>query len=87
MKPQRSGTGYAANAPPQTGADAILGIVAEVFAIEEQDVRVAKDILLGSRSLFPRDALHLAVMRRQKMTEIMTFDKGFKGVPGVVRVA
>ena len=71
----------------QPAFDALLGIVDDVFAIDEQDVRAAKDILLGSRRLSSRDALHLAVMRRQKVTEIMTFDKGFDGVPGVVRVA
>ena len=71
----------------QPAFDALLGIVDDVFAIDEQDVRTAKDILLGARRLSSRDALHLAVMRRQKVSEIMTFDKGFDGVPGVVRVA
>jgi predicted nucleic acid-binding protein len=71
----------------QPAFDALLGIVDDVFAIEEQDVRSAKDILLGSQNLSSRDALHVAVMRRRDVSEIMTFDRGFDGVPGVVRVA
>lgn len=64
----------------------LLGIADEVFAIEEQDVRLARDILLGSRRLSSRDALHVAVMRRYGVREIMSFDQGFDGLPGIVRL-
>jgi predicted nucleic acid-binding protein len=43
-----------------------------VFAIEEQDVRQAKDIVLGAPRLSSRDALHAAVMRRHEVREIMS---------------
>lgn len=65
----------------------LLGIADEIFAIEEEDVRLAKDILLGSRRLSSRDALHVAVMRRHGVREIMTFDQGFDDLPGIVRLA
>lgn len=71
----------------QPAFDVLLGIVDDVFPVEEQDVRTAKDILLGSRTLSSRDALHLAVMRRQHVKQIMTFDRGFDGLPGIVRLA
>jgi predicted nucleic acid-binding protein len=64
----------------------LLGIVDEVFPIEEADVMVAKDILLGTPRLSSRDAIHLAVMRRRDVPSILSFDSGFDGVPGVVRV-
>jgi len=71
----------------QPAFNAILGVVDEVFAIEEQDVRQAKDILLGTPRLSSRDALHAAVMRRHEVREIMSFDRGFDGLPGVVRMS
>lgn len=71
----------------QPAFNAILGVVDEVFAIEEQDVRQAKDILLGTPRLTSRDALHAAVMRRHEVREIMSFDRGFDGLPGVVRLS
>jgi predicted nucleic acid-binding protein len=67
--------------------DAILGVIDEVFPIEERDVREAKDVLLASPRLSSRDALHLAVMRRHGVGAILSFDRGFDGVPGVTRLA
>ena len=32
------------------------------------------------------DAVHLATMERHRIARIMTFDSGFDGYPGVVRV-
>ena len=67
--------------------DALLAVVDEVMPIEELDVRMAKDILLGTQGLSSRDALHVAVMRRKSVDQIMTFDRGFDGVPGIVRIS
>lgn len=64
----------------------LLGVVDDVFPIEEADVMAAKDILLGTPRLSSRDALHLAVMRRRDVPSILSFDSGFDDVPGVVRV-
>jgi hypothetical protein len=65
----------------------ILGIVDEVFAIELGDVERAKDILLGTRQLSSRDALHLAIMERHQIETILSFDSGFDGYPGIKRLA
>lgn len=70
----------------QPAFDALLGVVDEVFAVEEQDVRSAKDVLLGTPRLSSRDALHVAVMRRHRVSHVLSFDRGFDGVPGLARL-
>jgi predicted nucleic acid-binding protein len=71
----------------QPAFDALLGVVDEVFPVERADVERAKTIVLGSASLSARDAIHLAVMARMQVQRIMSFDAGFDGYPGVLRVA
>jgi predicted nucleic acid-binding protein len=71
----------------QPAFDALLGVVDDVFPITAGDVERAKTILLGKRRLSARDALHVAVMERQDVERIMTFDTGFDGLPGVTRLA
>ena len=70
----------------QPAFQALLGVVDEVFPIEERDVLAAKDILLGAPRLSSRDALHVAVMRRQGVASILSFDRGFDGVAGLTRL-
>ncbi len=70
----------------QPAFDAILGVVDEVFAITIADVQSAKTIVLGKRRLSSRDALHAAVMGREGVSRIMSFDSGFDGLPGVSRL-
>jgi predicted nucleic acid-binding protein len=71
----------------QPAFDALLGVVDEVFAIEQVDVERAKDILAGNAALSARDALHVAVMQRRGVSRILTFDADFDLVPGLSRVA
>ncbi len=71
----------------QPAFDALLGVVDEVFPVEGSTVNRAKAIVLARRRLSARDALHLAVMEEQGVTEILTFDAGFDGVPGVTRLS
>ena len=71
----------------QPAFDALLGVVDAVFPVAREDVEQAKTIVLGAggkRSA--RDAVHLATMERHRITRIMTFDTGFDGYPGVVRL-
>lgn len=74
--------------PPggRVALDAILGIVDEVFPIERGEVERAREICLGSRALSARDAVHLAVLQRHGIAEILTFDSGFDGIPGIRRI-
>ena len=81
------GKGLAVPGRGKRGAafDAILGVVDEVIAIELADVERARTIVLGMPKLSARDALHAAVMGRQRIERIMTFDTAFDGVPGLSR--
>jgi len=70
----------------QPALDALLGVVDEVYPVEEQDVLSAKDILLGSPRLSSRDALHVSIMRRYAVSQILSFDEGLDGLPGIRRL-
>jgi predicted nucleic acid-binding protein len=64
----------------------LLAIVDEVYPIELDDVERARQIVTSSR-LSARDAVHLAVMQRRGVGRILTFDRAFDGLPGVVRLS
>lgn len=66
--------------------DVLVQITDDVLPIELADVRRASAIVKAG-SMSARDALHLAVMQRHDIDRIMTFDRGFDGIPGVLRVA
>ncbi len=66
--------------------NALRAIVDDVFGVEEADVLAAKDLVLAYQRLSARDAVHAAVMRRCKITEILTFDSGFDELTGVRRL-
>lgn len=65
---------------------ALLGLVDEVFPVTLADTEAARDLLLAADTLSARDALHVAVMRRQGVATILSFDRGFDQVPGVERL-
>jgi predicted nucleic acid-binding protein len=70
----------------QPAFDSLLSVVDEVFPVERPDVEKAKSIVLGTKGLSARDAVHLAVMERHRIDRIMSFDAGFDGFPGVSRL-
>jgi predicted nucleic acid-binding protein len=61
-------------------------IVDNVFSVREQDVFAAKDLTHAHPQLSARDALHAAVMRRNHVREILSFDQGFDLLPDIVRI-
>ena len=65
--------------------DALLGIVDQVLAVDRSIAERAKQIVLGYRQLSARDAVHIAVMEHHGIEQIMTFDSGFDGFPGITR--
>jgi uncharacterized protein len=71
----------------QPAFDALLGVVDDVLAIDLEDAQSAKDILLRYETLSARDAIHVAVMQRNGIERIMSFDRGFDSLPGIERVA
>jgi predicted nucleic acid-binding protein len=70
----------------QPAFDAIVGVVDEIYDVGAPDVDRAKAIVLGKRRLSARDALHAAIMERERVTRIMSFDASFDGLPGVTRL-
>ncbi len=71
----------------QPAFDALRAVVDEVFAVAFGDVDRAKTVVLGHPRLSARDALHVAIMEREGIRRILTFDRGFDDVPGIVRVS
>lgn len=70
----------------QPAFDALLGVVDEVLPIAQKDVERAREFVLGRRGVSARDALHAAVMGREGITRIMSFDAGFDDLPGISRL-
>lgn len=70
----------------QPAFDAVLGVVDDVLSVARTDVEDAKDTLLRYPDLSARDALHVAIMSRHNITELMSFDRGFDSYPGINRL-
>ena len=66
--------------------DALLAIVDVVYSIERADVERARRLLRTTPTLSARDAVHVAVMQGRDVEQILSFDIGFDGLPGIVRV-
>jgi predicted nucleic acid-binding protein len=64
----------------------LRGIVDDVLAVDETDVLAAKDVVHANRGFSARDALHIAVMRRHQIAEILSFDSGFDKIAGIRRL-
>jgi predicted nucleic acid-binding protein len=71
----------------QPAFDALIGIVDQVLAVDRSIAERAKQIVLGYRQLSARDAVHIAVMEHHGIEQIMTFDSGFDGFPGIRRLS
>jgi predicted nucleic acid-binding protein len=71
----------------QPAFDALLGIVDEVLPIDQTAVDRAKQIVLGYRGLSARDAVHIAVMEKNGIERILSFDSGFDSFPRITRIS
>ena len=70
----------------QPAFDALLGVVDEVFPVDQTAVERARQILLGRKGISARDAVHIAVMQIHGVKKILSFDAGFDGFPGITRL-
>ena len=61
-------------------------LVDETFAIDRDASERARRLLEGERRLSARDALHVAVMQREGIARVMTFDLAFDLMPGIQRL-
>ena len=66
--------------------ETLRGIVDQVLGVEGVDVFAAKDLLHAHPKMSSRDAVHVAVMSRCQITEILSFDRGFDTVAGITRL-
>jgi predicted nucleic acid-binding protein len=65
---------------------ATLDFTDDVFPIQKGDVLRASEILQNPASLSARDAIHVAVMERQGIRSILSFDADFDRWPGLKRI-
>lgn len=70
----------------QLAFNALLGVVDEVFPVDQAAVERAKAIVLGQQGISARDAVHLAIMQIQGIDRILSFDQGFDGFAGITRL-
>jgi uncharacterized protein len=70
----------------QPAFDALFRIVDEVLALDRATAVRAKEIVFAHRRLSARDAVHLAIMERNGIERILSFDSGFDGIPGITRL-
>lgn len=66
--------------------EVLTGLVSEVHPVDRRDVLRAVGVLERVPALSARDALHVAVMERHGVRDILSFDAGFDVVPQIRRV-
>jgi predicted nucleic acid-binding protein len=67
--------------------EVLLEVVDEVLPVDLDIVERARDIVIGHPELTARDGVHLAVMRENGIEEILSFNRHFDGLPGIVRLS
>ena len=65
----------------------LLNLVDEVYSIQLSDTERARDLVLSKRKLSARDAIHVAVMERNSVKRILSFDSGFDSLSGLTRIS
>ncbi|MEK7705964.1 MAG: type II toxin-antitoxin system VapC family toxin [Myxococcota bacterium] len=66
--------------------DALLAVVDDVFPVDLDVVKRAREIVLERGVVSARDAIHVAVMRQRGVTRVMSMDRGFDAFPEVTRL-
>jgi predicted nucleic acid-binding protein len=70
----------------QPAFDALLGIVDHVYPVDAADLQLAKSIVLGVSQISARDAIHVAIMQRYSIEQLLSFDAGFDQVGSIERI-
>ena len=60
--------------------DLVDGCVVDVWDVEAQDVRVARDLSDVHAGLGARDLIHVACCKRREISRVMTFDRALRAV-------
>ena len=61
-------------------------IADDVLTFGMPEVRIARSIIGSVDGVSARDALHAAIMRSNRVTRILSFDRGFDAVPEIERL-
>lgn len=65
--------------------DTVIATIPHIYPILLVDLRTSRAILAEYPGVEPRDAIHVAVMRRTGVRAIVSYDEHFDGIPGVDR--
>jgi predicted nucleic acid-binding protein len=71
----------------QPAFDSLLRVVDEVLPMDRKAAERAKQIVLSYHRLSARDAVHVAIMEQHGIGQILRFDSGFDGLPGITRLS
>jgi predicted nucleic acid-binding protein len=71
----------------QPAFDALLNIVDQVYPVDATDLQLAKSIVLGVSQISVREAVHVAIMQRYGVEQILSLDTGFDRVASIDRIA
>ena len=66
--------------------DTVIATIPHIYPILLGDLRRSRAILAEYPGVEPRDAIHVAVMRRTGVRGIVSYDEHFDGIPGVERL-
>jgi len=66
--------------------DLFVALVPEVLPVTLADTDRARDLLVSTKGISARDAVHAAVMINNDVERIATFDRGFDRIGRVARV-
>ena len=75
---RRTSTGFAV-------FDTVIATIPRIYPILLVDLRTSRAILAEYPGVEPRDAIHVAVMRRAGVRGIVSYDEHFDSIPGVDR--
>ena len=66
--------------------ESLDSIADEVLSFSRLEVRAARTLIESVQGISARDAIHVAVMYRAGITEVLSFDRGFDNCPGITRL-
>ena len=65
--------------------DTFMVTIPRIYPVLLADLRASRSVLVAHPGVKPRDAIHVAVMRRTGVRAIVSYDEHFDGIPGVDR--
>ncbi len=57
-----------------------------VLPVTQEEVQKAKELMVGIPKISPRDAIHVATMKKNRISTIISYDQGFDCVKEIKRI-